>query len=112
MQLKIGKSLDELKQIAVSNINETSYNKITAEYPIWKQLNNNSRAIALLLADTLTQEEQEELIAIKHSYTYIEEVKALSNTLVSELTNITCPVQLRQFEKDAVMQIENFSEIT
>ena len=112
MQLKYGKSLDVLKQTVIDNINEAAYAKITAEYPIWKQLNNNSRVIALLLTNTLTQEEQEELVILRKSYIYIEAVKALSNTLSNEITNITCPTQLRQFEQDALMQLENFAELT
>lgn len=111
MQYNFGRNLDELKLATIVNINKTTYDKITSEYPIWKQVNLNTRALELvILGNKISNEEKLELANIQLVFKYINVVRAISNICVDEINTSTCPLQIRQKEIDSIEQIKNMSK--
>jgi hypothetical protein len=96
----------------IANVNQAAYDKITLNYPIWKQINISTRALELvILGDSISAEEQEELNYLQLVFKDINSVRELSNTLVETITNCSCPVQLRQLEIDSINQIKNINSL-
>jgi hypothetical protein len=108
MQYKFGKSIVELREQVVNNINQAAYDRINLDYPIWKQMNFNVRALELLLlGDSVSAEERKELKKLQTIFKHINSIRELSNTLVKDVASCDCPVQLRQLERDSINQIKN-----
>ena len=91
-ELKVEGKKDSLKQ----EVKRLASKKILRKIPMWKQMNLASRMAMLKhKGGTRTAKEKAEIASIKEQWEFIEDVRAYSNNLESEIDNNVSNLDIR-----------------
>lgn len=108
MQIKHGKSTEEFKKDTVELIKEQAFTTIEEKYPLWKQINLNSRAIEILaLGNKASSDEQKELLSIQKVITWINKVRTVTNIAEENVAKETTIINIRKCKDDTIKEIKD-----
>lgn len=77
--------IDSTWSMVLGNVKSHASRLILAKYPEWKQRNMTMRVLTLQNADTLTADEQAELVAISASWDEIDAIRAASDAVEADM---------------------------
>lgn len=83
--LKPQEEIDKAWSMVLGSVKQRASELILAKYPEWKQRNMTMRVLALQNADTLTDDEQAELVAISAAWDEIDAIRAASDAVEADM---------------------------